>query len=36
MSINRMFISDQRLFETIIYDYLVRYYKALAFHKQQR
>ncbi|KFF75326.1 lantibiotic dehydratase [Chryseobacterium sp. P1-3] len=31
MNINRMFISNQRLFEMIIYDYLFRYYKSLAF-----
>ncbi len=31
MHINRMFISDQRVFEMIIYDYLFRYYKTLAF-----
>lgn len=33
MHINRMFISDQRLFEMIIYDYLFRYYKMLMFKK---
>lgn len=26
MNINRLFVSDQRLFEMVIYDYLVRYY----------
>ncbi|UCA59129.1 thiopeptide-type bacteriocin biosynthesis protein [Chryseobacterium rhizoplanae] len=31
MHINRMFISNQRLFEMIIYDYLFRYYKTLVF-----
>lgn len=31
MHINRMFVSNQRLFEMIIYDYLFRYYKTLAF-----
>ncbi|WP_232509149.1 thiopeptide-type bacteriocin biosynthesis protein [Chryseobacterium sp. StRB126] len=31
MHINRMFISNQRLFEMIIYDYLCRYYKTLVF-----
>ncbi|WP_409514659.1 lantibiotic dehydratase C-terminal domain-containing protein [Chryseobacterium sp.] len=31
MHINRMFISDQRLFEMVIYDYLFRYYKTQAF-----
>ncbi|MCL1680596.1 thiopeptide-type bacteriocin biosynthesis protein [Elizabethkingia miricola] len=34
MAINRMFISQQRLFEMIIYDYLHRYYKALFYAKQ--
>ena len=32
MNINRLFVSNQRLFEMIIYDYLVRYYKSLAFY----
>ncbi len=32
MAINRMFISEQRLFEMIIYDYLYRYYKTLSYH----
>lgn len=27
MNINRLFVSNQRLFELVIYDYLVRYYK---------
>lgn len=27
MNINRLFVSDQRLFEMVIYDYLLRYYK---------
>lgn len=31
MHINRMFVSNQRMFEMIIYDYLFRYYKSLAF-----
>ncbi|WP_294269753.1 thiopeptide-type bacteriocin biosynthesis protein [uncultured Chryseobacterium sp.] len=31
MHINRLFISNQRLFEMIIYDYLLRYYKMTAF-----
>ncbi|MFP3599283.1 thiopeptide-type bacteriocin biosynthesis protein [Chryseobacterium sp. SIMBA_029] len=31
MNINRIFISNQRLFEMIIYDYLYRYYKTLGF-----
>lgn len=29
MHINRTFISEQRLFELIIYDYLLRYYKEI-------
>lgn len=29
MAINRLFISEQRLFEMVIYDYLHRYYKTL-------
>lgn len=32
MNINRHFISSQRVFEMIIYDYMVRYYKTLLFH----
>lgn len=32
MSINRLFVSNQRLFELVIYDYLLRYYKSLAFY----
>ncbi len=31
MNINRIFVSQQRLFEMVIYDYLVRYYKTLAY-----
>jgi thiopeptide-type bacteriocin biosynthesis protein len=31
MNINRMFVSNQRLFEMIIYDYLHRYYKKMVF-----
>lgn len=31
MNINRLFVSNQRLFEMIIYDYLLRYYKAAAY-----
>lgn len=27
MNINRLFVSNQRLFEVVIYDYLLRYYK---------
>ncbi|WP_317174721.1 thiopeptide-type bacteriocin biosynthesis protein [Chryseobacterium antibioticum] len=33
MNINRLFISNQRLFEMVIYDYLFRYYKALYYHQ---
>ncbi|WP_407478721.1 thiopeptide-type bacteriocin biosynthesis protein [Elizabethkingia anophelis] len=33
MAINRLFISQQRLFEMVIYDYLHRYYKTLFYHK---
>lgn len=29
MAINRLFISEQRLFEMVVYDYLHRYYKTL-------
>ncbi|MCF2221037.1 thiopeptide-type bacteriocin biosynthesis protein [Chryseobacterium sp. PS-8] len=32
MNINRLFVSNQRLFEMIIYDYLVRYYKSETFY----
>lgn len=35
MAINRMFISEQRLFEMLIYDYLYRYYK-ISYHKQKK
>ncbi|MCJ7935738.1 MAG: thiopeptide-type bacteriocin biosynthesis protein [Chryseobacterium sp.] len=31
MNINRLFVSDQRLFEMIIYDYLLRYYKTITY-----
>ena len=31
MNINRLFVSNQRLFEMVIYDYLLRYYKTKAF-----
>ncbi|WP_353149500.1 thiopeptide-type bacteriocin biosynthesis protein [Chryseobacterium sp.] len=31
MNINRLFVSNQRLFEMIIYDYLLRYYKSIAY-----
>lgn len=33
MNINRLFISNQRLFEMIVYDYLLRYYKMKVFVK---
>ena len=33
MHINRIFISEQRLFEMIIYDYLFRYYKSVLHNK---
>lgn len=32
MAINRLFISEQRLFEMVAYDYLHRYYKTLNYH----
>jgi thiopeptide-type bacteriocin biosynthesis protein len=31
MNINRLFVSDQRLFEMVIYDYLLRYYKSVMY-----
>lgn len=31
MNINRIFVSNQRLFEMVIYDYLNRYYKSAVF-----
>jgi thiopeptide-type bacteriocin biosynthesis protein len=31
MNINRVFVSNQRLFEMVIYDYLLRYYKTESF-----
>jgi hypothetical protein len=31
MNINRLFVSNQRLFEMVIYDYLLRYYKMRVF-----
>jgi thiopeptide-type bacteriocin biosynthesis protein len=34
MNINRIFISNQRVFEMIIYDYLFRYYKFVKFQNQ--
>lgn len=35
MNINRLFVSNQRLFEMVIYDYLWRYYKSAKFHEPQ-
>lgn len=35
MNINRIFISNQRVFEMIIYDYLFRYYKSVRFQNHQ-
>lgn len=35
MNINRLFTSDQRLFEMVIYDYLLRYYKTEMFKKSK-
>ncbi|MCF2220679.1 thiopeptide-type bacteriocin biosynthesis protein [Chryseobacterium sp. PS-8] len=32
MNINRLFVSNQRVFEMIIYDYLVRYYKSETYY----
>lgn len=32
MHINRLFVSNQRLFEMVIYDYLLRYYKTENFN----
>ncbi|WP_292010440.1 thiopeptide-type bacteriocin biosynthesis protein [Chryseobacterium sp.] len=34
MNINRLFVSNQRLFEMVIYDYLVRYYKTLVYRSR--
>lgn len=34
MNINRIFISNQRTFEMIIYDYLYRYHKSVHFNHQ--
>lgn len=36
MNINRIFVSNQRLFEMIIYDYITRYYKSLVFHELKK
>lgn len=32
MNINRVFVSNQRLFEMLIYDYQFRYYKNVYYH----
>ncbi|MBK1896146.1 thiopeptide-type bacteriocin biosynthesis protein [Chryseobacterium paridis] len=34
MNINRLFISNQRLFEMVIYDYLARYYKTKLYNNK--
>ncbi|WP_445432833.1 thiopeptide-type bacteriocin biosynthesis protein [Chryseobacterium indoltheticum] len=36
MNVNRLFVSNQRLFEMIIYDYLMRYYKSVIFFELNR
>lgn len=36
MNINRLFVSNQRLFEMIIYDYLLRYYKTCVYRDLQK
>ncbi|MBV8324986.1 MAG: thiopeptide-type bacteriocin biosynthesis protein [Chryseobacterium sp.] len=36
MAVNRLFISEQRLFEMITYDYLYRYYKTLLFRNNNQ
>lgn len=36
MNINRLFVSNQRLFELVIYDYLLRDYKSEIFHNSHR
>lgn len=36
MNINRLFVSNQRLFEMVIYDYLLRYYKSLMYYELYR
>ncbi|WP_185113898.1 lantibiotic dehydratase C-terminal domain-containing protein [Chryseobacterium indologenes] len=35
MNINRLFISDQRIFEMMIYDYLLKYYKSTVFYNTE-
>jgi len=34
MHLNRLFVSNQRIFEMLIYDYLLRYYKMILFKPQ--
>jgi len=36
MNINRLFVSSQRIFEMVIYDYLLRYYKSKIFMKENK
>jgi thiopeptide-type bacteriocin biosynthesis protein len=36
MNINRIFVSNQRMFEMVIYDYLFRYYKSLSFKNDSK
>ncbi|NML68329.1 lantibiotic dehydratase [Chryseobacterium sp. RP-3-3] len=35
MNINRLFVSNQRLFEMVIYDYLLRHYKTSVYQNNQ-
>ncbi|WP_228401783.1 thiopeptide-type bacteriocin biosynthesis protein [Chryseobacterium sp. PMSZPI] len=36
MNINRLFVSNQRIFEMVIYDYLQRYYKMYLYQKSTK
>lgn len=36
MNTNRLFVSDQRLFELLIYDYLLRHYKMASYQESGR
>lgn len=36
MNVNRLFVSSQRIFEMVIYDYLLRYYKSKIFMKENK
>lgn len=36
MNINRLFVSQQRIFEMVIYDYLLRYYKSQIFLQKKK